>query len=337
MINFKRLPKPYTIAEIGGNHEGNFEYAKKLCQLAINTNVDCIKFQLYKANHLVNPLISPIRNNHFKKFELTKKEYIYLAKMCSEAGKDFNASIWSENMIPYVDKFMKFYKIGSGDMNCYPLIKSFLKYGKPIIISTGLATMDEVLETINFIVNENKNYEKESMINVLQCTTMYPIKDSEANISVLEQYKKIKNVGIGYSDHTEGSDALLLASIYGANILEFHFTDSRDDKSFRDHKVSLIPSEVDDLINKISKFKTLEGNSNKHPLETEINSDHLKSFRRALYLNKDLKKGYVIKEEDLIALRPMEGIPSKLFKKMIGMKLKKDILKYQKLDFNFFE
>ena len=337
MINFKNLETPYTIAEIGGNHEGNFQYAKKLCQLAINTNVDCIKFQLYKANDLVNPKISPERNNHFKKFELTKKEYIYLADMCSEANKDFNASIWSKNMTYYINKYMSFYKIGSGDMNCYPLIKSFLKYNKPIVISTGLATMDEIVNTVNFIRNENSLYTKNSMINLLQCTTMYPIKNNEANISVMNEYKKINNVGVGYSDHTIGSDALLLAAIYGANILEFHFTDNREDKVFRDHQVSLMPNEVNKLIQDIKKFKLLSGSPNKFPLETEIKNGHIISFRRAVYLNKNLKKGHKVKEDDLIALRPMEGISSVHFEKLIGKTLKIDIEKYEKLDFNFFE
>lgn len=336
MLNFKKLKKPFTIAEIGGNHEGNFEYAKKLCDLARKTNVDCIKFQLYSANGLVNPVISPTRNSHFKKFELTKKQYIYLAEMCIEANKYFSASIWSEEMISYVIKYLEFFKFGSGDMNCYPLINSFLKYKKPLVISTGLATIEEVNQTRNFIIEKDSFFKNDGMINFLQCTTMYPINDFEANVSVMTELKKINNIGVGYSDHTEGYDALLLSAVMGANILEFHFTDTRENKSFRDHKVSLTPKEANELIHKIEKYKILKGQSLKQPLSTEINNGHVKSFRRAIYLNKDMNKGEVVNEDDLVFLRPMEGISSVYYEKVIGKTLLEDIKKYQKLDFKFF-
>ena len=224
---------PLLIAEIGGNHEGNFNKAKKLLDLAIDSGVDCVKFQLYTGNSLVNKKISPDRNKHFKKFELNRLQHEELAEHCIKNNVIYNASVWDLEMLNWIDKYLTFYKIGSGDLTAYPIICEFAKRGKPIILSTGLSNEDEVLDTINYIQSINSDYKKPEMLCVMQCTSMYPISDSYAHLSAIPRLKSITGLSVGYSDHTIGTDALKIASALGAEVLEFHFTDSRKDKVFR--------------------------------------------------------------------------------------------------------
>ncbi len=325
---------PLLIAEIGGNHEGNFNYAKKLTKLAIKSDVDVIKFQIYTGDTLVNELQSPSRNKHFKKFQLRKEHHIYLAKMCKDNGVKYLSSVWDLSALKWIDKYLDFYKIGSGDLTCYPLIEKLAKKGKPIILSTGLSSLKEVNQTIKFIKSKNSKYKLKKNLSILQCTSTYPTLDEEANLNVIKTLSKIKNITPGYSDHTIGSLALKTAYSLGAQVLEFHFTDTRKNKTFRDHKVSLTSEETLKMIKDIKKIKKLLGSDLKKPTIEEIRSGHLKSFRRALYLDKDYLKGQKIKEKDIVALRPNNGYDARNYKKLAGKKTKKNIIKLEKIILN---
>ena len=325
---------PLLIAEIGGNHEGDFSYAKRLTKLAIKSGVDVIKYQIYSGDTLVNKIQSPQRHQHFKKFQLTKNQHIHLAKMCKDSGVKYLASIWDINVLKWIDKYLNFYKIGSGDLTCYQLIKKFAKRGKPIILSSGLSTMREVDQTINFIIKNNKKYQKSENLSVMQCTSSYPTDDFEANLRVITNLSKRKGITAGYSDHTLGSLALKTAYSLGAQVLEFHFTDTRKNKSFRDHKVSLNLLETKAVIKDLRRIKDMLGSGEKKPTKNEIKSKHIYSFRRGVFLNKNISKGQVIEEKDLISLRPNVGVDARLYSKVIGKKAKRNILKLEKLFFN---
>jgi len=279
--NFKGKHGPLLLAEIGGNHEGDFEYAKKLTKLAIESDVDYIKFQLYSADNIVNPVESPDKNKHFKKFELSKGQYIELAKMCLDNNVKFLASVWDESMLEWIDPYMSVYKIGSGDLTAYCLLKKIAGLKKPIILSTGLSKLNEVIDSVNYIQSLDKFYKNPDNLALLQCTSMYPITFEDANLNVMRKYFEKTGLTIGYSDHTIGSKALEVAFAMGANILEFHFTDTRKGKEFRDHKVSLTKPEVKRLISNIKDIKKLKGSSLKKPLEVEGN--HRTTFRRGVY------------------------------------------------------
>ena len=316
---------PLLIAEIGGNHEGDFNKAKYYLDLAIQSGVDCVKFQLYSGDTLVNKKLSPSRNQHFKKFELTKDQHIELAKKCLAQGAQYNASVWDLEMLEWVDSYLTFYKIGSGDLTCWPLIEEFAKRGKPILLSTGLSSFEEVSETIKFIRSVNNDYEKKARICVLQCTSMYPIPKSDANLNVLKSFKSIPNIDVGYSDHTEGEEALRTAFILGASVLEFHFTDDRENKKFRDHRVSLTKEEVKQLILKINNSKLLLGKGDKELLPIEKANNHHITFRRGIYPKNKISRGTKIVAEDLIYLRPLEGTDAREYKKVVGSIALKDI------------
>ncbi len=335
MSIFKGKNGPFLIAEIGGNHEGDFDYAKELTKLACASGVDAIKFQIYTGDTLVNPLEDKNRNTHFKKFELSKDQYIELAKLCNDNDVIFTSSVWDLTAFNWIDKYMPFYKIGSGDLTAYPLLKSIARLGKPIILSTGLSTFDEVASSVNFLQNENSIYKRKENLALLQCTSMYPIELDEANLAVIENYKDNFNLTIGYSDHTIGSVAVKQALSKGAEIIEMHFTDSRDHKVFRDHKVSFTKQEIIELIGFIKTSKKIDGSYKKKPLFTEVDSGHLTSFRRAVYPSKKIKKGEVLAEDNITVLRPNNGISAVDYYKLLGKKVNKNLNKHEKLEWDY--
>lgn len=319
---------PLLIAEIGGNHEGDFEYARHLTQLACESGVDAVKFQIYTGDSLVNKNLDPVRHKHFKKFELPPNQYIELAKQCRENDVIFTASVWDPTAFEWIDEYIPFYKIGSGDLTAFPIIEGMLSYGKPILLSTGLSTMEEVDQAVNFIQSHDRIYLNPESLALLQCTSMYPIPMEDANLNVMEKYRSRFNVSVGYSDHTIGTVAVETAIAMGAEIIEFHFTDKREGKTFRDHQVSFTKDEVIQLLEKIDLIKRLKGDGIKKPLESEIRSGHVESFRRGLYFVRDVSKGTKIKKNDLIALRPCKGVEANQYQKILNKELNFD---YKKL------
>lgn len=328
---------PLLIAEIGGNHEGNFDYARKLTQLAIDTGVDLVKFQIYTGDTLVSSVESPDRNKHFKKFELTPEQHLELAAMVTNAGLMYTASVWDADAIEWIDRYMPLYKIGSGDLTAWPLLKKTAVRGKPMIVSTGLATEQEVLEAVACIQAVDARYRNKNMLAVLQCTSMYPINPGDANLNVMHTLRQRTGLTIGYSDHTVGSKALYYAAAMGAEILEFHFTDSREGKQFRDHKISLTPNEVKALIEELALIRTYQGDPVKRPVAIELENKHEVSFRRAVYPSRDMSAGEKFTEQNLTVLRPNHGIDAREYEKVLGRKTKVDLKKHQKLDWKHIE
>lgn len=319
---------PLLISEIGGNHEGDFDVAKNMVQLAIDSGSDCVKLQLYTGDGLVSAVESPARNQHFKKFELSKDQHLYLAQMCREAGVSYNASVWEIEMLDWIDEHLDFYKIGSGDLTAWPILQVFAKKNKPILLSTGLSTLQEVLDTVAFIQSVNPSYKDPNMLCLLQCTSMYPIPLSDANLNVMTTYRNETGLSVGYSDHTEGTDALKVAAAMGASVLEYHFTDSRDGKEFRDHKVSLTPEELKNLKIELTKLMTIKGSGIKLPTKSELDENHQVSFRRAVYLRRDVKEGEIILASDLIFLRPANGTDARDVDLVVGATSLRDIKAY---------
>ena len=315
------------IAEIGGNHEGDFNYAVDLVHLAIESGVDSVKFQIYSGNSLVNEKVDPKRKEHFDKFSLTSDQYIELANICSKNKIDFSASIWNESQLNEFEEYLSFFKIGSGDLTAYPIIKSHCEKGKPIIISTGLSLMEEVTEAVDFICKCNPIYKNKRMLCIMQCTSSYPTPDDELNLKVIQHYKKHFKYPIGFSSHSSNPLALEYAVALGARVLEFHFTDSRSGKEFRDHKVSLTKSDVLNLKERIPFVLDSLGSNRKKPTFSEIESKNVITFRRGAYPSKNIKKGKEVSLEDFIFLRPFEGLSPKSVYKVLGKKTKRN-LKY---------
>jgi N-acetylneuraminate synthase/N,N'-diacetyllegionaminate synthase len=249
----------------------------------------------------------------------------------------YTASVWDIAMMDWIDPYIPFYKIGSGDLTAYPVLKATAERGKPIILSTGLSSEQEVLEAVSYIQSIDERYCSPSNLALLQCTSMYPITPADAHLHVMAKLKALTGLTVGYSNHVEGSLALEVATAMGAEILEFHFTDSREGKQFRDHKLSLTVLEVQQLIERIQAIRMLQGSSIKSALPIEIENNHVETFRRAVYPLKDIPKGTVITANMLTTLRPNVGIDARLFEQVCGKTSLVDLIKHQPLMWTYFD
>ena len=319
----------YYIAEIGGNHEGDMNYAMELAKQAVESGADAIKFQLYTGDTLVSRVESPDRNSHFKKFELNKQEYLDLVKYCEDSGRDFMASVWDKDILKWIDPCIRIHKVGSGDLTCYPLLKLLVETKKPIILSTGLSSMNEVSETVKYIESLDKSYITERKLALLQCTSSYPTPDEDANIDAMLALRDEFLLPVGYSDHTIGSDAIEVAVALGAEIIEKHFTDTREGKEFRDHKISLTCEETKLFLKKANKIKTLKGKKDKFLTRSEEEANHQISFRRSIYAGSDIQQGEIFTDENLAVLRPCHGISAINYEQVIGKKANRKILAHE--------
>ena len=327
----------YLIAEIGGNHEGDFDTAVRLTELACASGVDAVKFQIYTGDTLVSEVETPDRHAHFKRFELTPDQYVSLAHQCADRGVIFVASVWDTSALDWIDPYIPFYKIGSGDLTAFPLLKQIARLGKPMMLSTGLATLDEIREPVDYLRSIDARYEEREYLSLLQCTSMYPIPDEEANLSVIPLLREEFGTTVGYSDHTVGSEAAEVAVAMGAEVLELHFTDTREGKKFRDHKVSFTVEEIQSLIGRIARTKTLLGSPVKKPTQSEIDSHHTVTFRRAVYPSRDLPKGTVLAADDLTVLRPNHGIDARSYDEVLGRRLSRSVKRHERLEWAYLD
>lgn len=322
----------YTIAEVGGNHEGDFDYATRLVSLACSTSVDAVKLQVYTPDLLVNSSVDPNRHAHFKRFALKPGQYRELFSIIRQSGKHVSASVWSTLELAEFQDELDFIKIGSGDLTDALMLDAVRDTGKPVILSTGLSTMAEIEWAMGRLDHANRPLRT----GLLQCTSMYPIPDMDSNLRVMQAFKQCFGCVLGYSDHTVGAKALELSVAAGARIQEFHFTDAREGKSFRDHFVSLTPDETESLIQANIKTMTLLGTDQKEPAVSELVAGHTRSFRKGLYLKRDMQAGEVIRRADLVTLRPETGIPASRADDVIGRTLLNAVSALAPLDISFF-
>jgi len=320
---------PFCIAEIGGNHQGNFQTALELTDLALSTRVDAVKFQTYFADSLIARSVAPDRWTHFKSFELTLDQHVQIAEKIVGAGKTYMSSIWDRAAFEALKPYLRIIKIGSGDLTSLEFLELAADSGLPIILSTGLSFYSEVEHAVGILRSRNSVYKEDGMLILLQCTSMYPIKNEDANLAVMGQLRNLVS-RVGYSDHTVGNECLKAAYMMGAEYLEFHFSNDKTNESFRDHLVSLEVDDVNDLYAHFDFVQTVYGNEEKKPLEIEIANSHVETFRRGFYARETIKKGESIDRNMIMELRPN---PKKtLLADILGKVAKFDIQAGQSID-----
>tara|TARA_B100002051_G_C16681481_1_gene610063 strand:+ start:88 stop:1092 length:1005 start_codon:yes stop_codon:yes gene_type:complete len=312
----------YIIAEIGNNHEGDLILAKKLIKLAASCGCNAVKFQSIKPELLVGEK-NIKRLDQLKRFELTNENYEELKRVSEEEKIDFLSTPFDLDYVDFLDKLVPAYKVSSGDLTYFQLLEKISLKFKPIILSTGMSTIPEIKSTINFIQKTwDQNFKKNNTIYILHCVSAYPTSADYANLNALKDLSRL-GFPIGYSDHTIGTEAAVIAVSMGARIIEKHFTISKTHSEFRDHQLSADPKEMKKLVSKIRRAETLIGNKSKIPMKIE--KDSLKSMRRSIFTKSPLKKGEILTEDKLICLRPGEGIsPSKIYD-LIGKRIKHDL------------
>ena len=322
--------EPYIIAEIGVNHEGDIDKAKKLIYEAKKGGADAAKFQSYKASRLASrnspsywdtsKEATTSQYELFQKYDkFDEKEFKILADYCKSLEISFISTPFDFESANYLDPLMPFYKIASADLTNVPLLRQVAKKKKPIVLSTGASSTEEIDFAINIIEKcDNKQ------IGLLHCILNYPTSNEDANLSMIKSLKEnYPNKIIGYSDHTlpdKNMNVLVAAYLMGSLIIEKHFTDDKTKKG-NDHYHAMDMNDLKVFREKISFFKDILGNNkSKKPIPSEYISRE--NARRSIVLNENLKAGDIIKEKDITYKRPCSGISTIYWDKVIGRYMK---------------
>ena len=327
--NFDLKKKVFIIAEVGNNHEGNFNVAKKLVHLAAKAGADAIKFQTFRTENFIRKKDIK-RFKQLKKFELSYEQFKSLKKLAHIKKIKFISTPLDLESADFLIKNADLIKIASSDNNFFPLIEKVLKSKKSIIISTGMTNISQIKDLTNYIYKVIGKKSAEKRIALLHCVTSYPVEDKFANLRSVEYLIKNSKLTIGYSDHTLGNDACIAAVAMGAKVIEKHFTINKKFSKFRDHALSADYTDLKNIVSRIRKLEKQLGRFNKEIQKPE--KKLIKIVRRAAYADRDILPGEKISIKNVKFLRP--SLTSNFFylKKIIGRKIKKTFYKDQKIN-----
>lgn len=315
----------FFVAEAGINHNGKLRLAKKLISEAKNAGSDAIKFQTFRADDLASR--DSQYYNLFKKLEFTKEDFGELSDYSKENGIIFFSTPLSEEAIEILYELnVPAYKIASGDITNIPLIEYAASKQKPIILSTGMSNINEIIEGVNAIKNSNNNE-----IILLHSVSGYPTPYFEANLNAIKFLNKKFEYPIGFSDNGDERLVSLIAASLGARMIEKHFTLDRN-MTGPDHKISSNPNQLKNMIQDIRKIEKMLGLDVKQIQNCEKNI--VKQARRSLIALKPILKDEVITKEHIGIKRPEKGLQPKFLKKIIGKKSKKNIKEGQFIQWN---
>lgn len=337
------MGKTLIIAEAGVNHNGNLENAFKLVDAAKEAGADYVKFQTFKAEKLVNksakkadyqkvnlPDADDSQHSMLEKLELTESDHYKLKKYAFDSNIKFLSTGFDEESIDFLDKLgMDFFKIPSGEITNYPYLKHIASKNKPVLLSTGMATLGEIEAALNVLTNNGISLNN---IQILHCNTEYPTPMKDVNLLAMKAIEAAFGVNIGYSDHTVGIEVPIAAVALGAKVIEKHFT---LDKTMEgpDHRASLNPVELKNMVTAIRNIEmAMSGSGFKKPSESELKNINV--ARKSIHLKIHLKKGSVLTVEHLIMLRPGNGISPFDMERLIGLKLKEDLEKNHQLSWS---
>lgn len=315
--------KTIIIAEAGVNHNGDLNLAKKLILKASKIGADYIKFQTFSADKLAtkfakNPKYSLSKKKEFqydmlKKLEIKNKDTVKLKKICKLNKIGFLSSAFDIESLKFLQQLkLDYYKVPSGEINNVPFLRFLGKMKKKVILSTGMSNLKEISFALNILRKSGLSKEK---IFLLQCNTDYPSPLADANLKVLELFKKKFRIKTGYSDHTPGIEASIVAVSLGAKIIEKHFTLNKNLKG-PDHKASLNPAEFKKLILSIRRAETSLGLRKKEVTPSE--KKNIKLVRKSLVAKFPISKGEKFNEDNLTCKRPGNGKPPTQWDKFIG-------------------
>lgn len=330
------MTKVLIIAEAGVNHNGDFEKAKKLIEVAADAGADVVKFQTFKAEKLVSSSAkkAEYQQNNFaesddsqlnmlKKLELPFEWHQDLIDYAKSLEIQFASTGFDEESVDFLESLgQSFFKIPSGEITNLPYLEHIASKNKPIILSTGMADMNEISDAIDALLNSglSKNH-----ITVLHCNTEYPTPMEDVNLIAMLQIRNDLGVEVGYSDHTLGIEVPIAATALGATVIEKHFTLDRKLPG-PDHSASLEPNELKAMVQAIRNIeKALSGSGIKSPSNSE--TKNIIVARKSLILTKDLASGTAITKDDLEIKRPGNGISPMKIKEVIGMTLINDMPK----------
>lgn len=324
-----------VIAEAGVNHNGDIRLAKKLIEAAKWAGADYVKFQTFISENLVSSVAekadyqkkaSSNHNNEesqlemLKQLELSKEDFVELKKYCGELGIGFLSTPFDLESIDFLKELnMDFWKIPSGEITNLPYLLKIRQTKRPIVLSTGMSNLEEIAEAISILEEKGSRD-----IIILHCTTEYPAPLEEVNLKAMTTMKDVFQKEVGYSDHTQGIDIPIAAVALGATVIEKHFTLDKNMEG-PDHRASLEPSELKDMIDSIRRVQLALGNGEKLPTLSE--EKNMKVARKSIVAKKKIKCGEEFTEANISVKRPGNGISPMKWFNVLGNQANRDFEK----------
>lgn len=331
----------FIIAEAGVNHNGDMNLARKLIDAATEAGVDAVKFQTFKAENLATrgakmadyqkAQVNGPKSQYemIKSLELDYSCFVELKEYSDEKGILFLSTPHTSDAAGFLDSLVPAHKIGSGDLTNLPFLKMVARYGKPIILSTGMGNLEEVQEAVNAILTEGNK-----QLVLLHCVTSYPAEIKKLNLRAMETMHEVFDLPVGFSDHTIGVLASVAAVALGACVIEKHFT---LDKGLPgpDHQASLEPRDLAQLVASIRAIEAALGDGLKRPTTEEEQMKQI--VRKSLVAAESIPRGSEISREVISIKRPGSGIAPKELDSVVGRIALVDIEKDTLLTWEMFE
>ncbi len=326
----------FIIAEAGVNHNGSIELALKLVDAAKEAGADCIKFQTFKSEKLVSRNAQKAayqkaatgdssQQEMLKKLELSYDAFMQLKDYCDSKGICFLSTPFDPDSIDFLNTIdMPFWKIPSGEVTNLPYLTALAKTGKPVVMSTGMCSMEEIAAAIR-VLRENGAKE----IRLLHCNTEYPTPFEDVNLRAMETMRNAFGLEVGYSDHTRGIEVPIAAVAMGAAIIEKHFTLDRNMEG-PDHKASLEPDELKTMVSSIRHIEKALGTGEKTPSPSE--RKNMAVARKSIVAATDIRKGEILTETNLTVKRPGSGISPMRWLEVLGTAAKRDFREDEQIE-----
>jgi N-acetylneuraminate synthase len=332
----------FLIAEAGVNHNGDLGRALEMVRVAAEAGADAIKFQTFKSEALASRFAPKAeyqaRNTGdqrsqlemLKELELSAEAFQELKRACDEAGILFLSTPFEEESARFLDELgVAAFKVGSGELTNLPLLRALARSGRPLILSTGMATLEEVADAVEAVRGAG-----DPPLALLHCVSMYPAPCEEYNLRAMATMEAAFGVPVGLSDHTLGWEATLAAVALGASIIEKHFTLDRSLPG-PDHLASLDPQELKEMITQLRRVESAMGDGLKRPTPSEANSRAV--GRKSIVAAKALPAGHVLAATDLGVKRPGLGIPPGRLEALVGRRLSRGLEEDQALGWDDLE
>lgn len=329
------MSRVLIIAEAGVNHNGSIDLAKQLVEVAAQAGADIVKFQTFKSEKLVsksaaqadyqkhnlNSASDAKQLEMLKKLELSEEDHHILIEHCKDNKIQFLSTPFDLESIDFLDGLgIEIFKIPSGEITNLPYLRKIGSLSKKIILSTGMCTLNEVGDALKVL--EESGTIREQII-VLHCTTDYPTKFKDVNLSAMNTLAITFGVQVGYSDHTEGIEIPIAAVALGAIVIEKHFTLDKNMEG-PDHRASLEPIGLSKMVKSIRNIELAIGDGIKRPSSAE--TKNIIIARKSIHIDRDLNSGHKISENDVVMKRPGNGISPMEYDKVIGKIINKDLL-----------
>ncbi len=328
-IRGRIMNKVLIIAEAGVNHNGDLKTALKMVEAAKEAGADIVKFQTAKPEEVISRFAEKAEYQKqttgaeesqlemCRRIHLGFEDYYVLKEHCEKTGIRFLSTPFDLPSIRFLDGLgLKLWKIPSGEINNYPYLKEIAKTGDPIILSTGMCTLDEIREALKVLKDFGAG-----PVTLLHCTTEYPAPFSDVNLNAMDTLRQEFDLPVGYSDHTNGIAVSIAAAAKGAVVLEKHFTLDRNMEG-PDHKASLEPAELKEMVTAVRQVEAALGTGEKKPAASEMKN--IPIARKSIVARKAIRKGELFTEENMTTKRPGDGISPMRWEEVLGQRAVRD-------------